>query len=170
MPSLRDAILQIQESSRDLKEITKDYIESLRDGLKFYGDEQVQRHFQTGNAARHGWPSLERKYSRRKLRRWGRRPMLVASGRLRDSVVGRYRIRIDKRLLKGRISFNQAQRYGLWLTFGSFRGARGPRDWATPIPEDEAAIQQVVDTRMIRRVTRRTRRNTRSARARGFNV
>lgn len=49
------------------------------------------RQFATqGGAGRHGsWAPLNARYAQAKFRRWGRQPILVASGRMRRSLTGR---------------------------------------------------------------------------------
>ncbi len=40
------------------------------------------------------WPPLSRGYARQKIKEWGDRPMLVASGRMRSKAISRQRIRV----------------------------------------------------------------------------
>jgi hypothetical protein len=65
---------------------------SIKETLSYWAEKILIRHFQFGNQAAYGYKSLSPKYLARKEKKWGRKPILVASGKLRDEVTGNYRV------------------------------------------------------------------------------
>jgi hypothetical protein len=66
--------------------------ESVKEMLEYYMEKIIIRHFQFGNDTSYGYPKLDPKYLKRKQKKWGHQPMLVASGTLRESVTSMYKI------------------------------------------------------------------------------
>lgn len=48
-----------------------------------------------GRAALQAWPPLARGYAQQKLKEWGDRPLLVASGQMRSKAISRQRLRVS---------------------------------------------------------------------------
>jgi hypothetical protein len=60
--------------------------------LKFWCEKIVQRHFTFGNTTRYGYPPLSHSYAKRKFKKYGHQPQLVATGLLRDMVLTLYKV------------------------------------------------------------------------------
>lgn len=65
---------------------------SMFDALDYYMQKIMVRHFQFGNEAAYGFKKLNPVYAERKRKKFGNKPMLVASGTLKDNVLSRYKI------------------------------------------------------------------------------
>lgn len=72
---------------RSLQKIPGMTTEAVREAVDYYGKKLIVRHFQTGNATAYNYPALSPQYKKRKSRRYGNTPQLVASGRLKKRVV-----------------------------------------------------------------------------------
>lgn len=66
--------------------------QSIKETLSYWCSKILIRHFKFGNAASYGYKPLSRKYAERKLKKWGLKPILVASGKLRDDATSNYRV------------------------------------------------------------------------------
>lgn len=66
--------------------------QATKDMLDYWMQKIIVRHFQFGNDTAYGYAPLDPKYLERKRKMFGRQPMLVASGELKDAVTSRYKI------------------------------------------------------------------------------
>lgn len=65
---------------------------SWKETLEYWCEKIIIRHFEPGNEEAYGYPKLDPKYLKRKQKKWGNQPMLVASGLLRESVTSMYKV------------------------------------------------------------------------------
>lgn len=82
-------------------------------GVWKYQKEYIKSHFESGNAERFGWPPLSPKYQRRKQREHGSKPMLVATGKLRNAVVGRGKVQASGNMI--RITWRSLPKYAKYV-------------------------------------------------------
>lgn len=133
-PSFQQSMRRLQGSKRQIAAIKEARIQSMVEGLKYYGNVLIADHFTSGNQFRMGWPPLTPEYAARKARRFGGRPMLVATGDLRNSVVGKFDVKTDRRRNNPvRLVFNQMVDYGEYVN--------EVREFLSPSPEDWVKIQ-----------------------------
>jgi phage gpG-like protein len=97
----------------------------------------VGRHFTRTNVARYGWQPLAPDYAVWKAKRFGAKPVLVASGTLKASILGRATVTVagPGRLV---VRFGQAVDYAQYHQDGDGVPKRSPID---PNPDDIAAIK-----------------------------
>jgi hypothetical protein len=65
---------------------------SYKEMLEYWCEKIVIRHFQFGNETRYGYPPLSPEYARRKIKKHGLQPQLVATGYLKDMVTTLYKV------------------------------------------------------------------------------
>jgi hypothetical protein len=65
---------------------------SVKETLSYWAEKILIRHFRFGNTIAYGYKRLSPAYARRKTKRFGKQPILVATGTLRDDAVGKYRV------------------------------------------------------------------------------
>jgi hypothetical protein len=70
---------------------------SIKEMLEYYMEKIMVRHFKFGNTTAYNYPRLDPKYAARKLARYGRKPTLVASGKLKREVTSNYRVFRNRR-------------------------------------------------------------------------
>ena len=88
--------IRAQVSLRQLRVIIErlpGHVEAAtKDMLEYWMQKIIVRHFQFGNATEYNYPRLDPKYLERKRKLHGRKPMLVASGLLKEQVTTSYKI------------------------------------------------------------------------------
>jgi hypothetical protein len=117
------------------------YLDSLSEGLSLYGNTLIAAHFEGQYAATARWPNLSPGYAVRKNRRNPNQPMLVDTGALKRSIVGKFKLTPNERLLSVKLAFNEALDRGAWLETGAFNGSMGPRPWSEPSDSDKKKMQ-----------------------------
>jgi hypothetical protein len=65
---------------------------SFKEMLDYWCEKIVQRHFQFGNTTRYGYPPLSPAYAKRKFKKYGLQPQLVATGYMKDMVLSLYKV------------------------------------------------------------------------------
>lgn len=145
----------------DLAKALQDMLQqALQDGAEAYIGSPgspgiVDRHFTTGNEARYGWKPLTPDYARQKREQYGQRPILVASGRLRQSM-RHGTADINNNNFSMTIKFNNAVNYAKYHDAGSpTLPRRSPVELnVTDIKALRDAMQRSVDN-AIRRLNSR---------------
>lgn len=118
--AFRSGNLSIDRAIASINVVGRDQLLAMRDAIKYWSEKVLVRHFQRGNANRYGWPRLDPKYVKRKLKKWGDRPQLVASGLLKQRATTTAKVRIEN---KKRISVKfRVPEYGI-------HQIRKGRDW-----------------------------------------
>lgn len=154
-PSIQSILARLRIAKQDFRGVRDDYLASLETATRYYGDVLIAKKFRSGNAARYGWPPLNPGYAAKKARTHPGAPMLVATGAMRNSIVGHYVIKVDKFLVKVTLDFNSAVPYAAHLEDGAFKGSEGPRPWSEPSTDDRIEIERVISREMGKRLKKR---------------
>jgi len=150
--SFRDSLARLQMSRRKTQAIRQAYMEALVIAVKYYGDVLIGEHFTFGNQSRMGWPDLKEKYAERKLRTVGIQPMLVSSGALKNSIVGKYsEPKVNRARYTVTLEFPKALGYGEYLANGD-KPLAGPRPWEEPTEADRVKIEAKLQEEFSRRL------------------
>ena len=133
-PTFQQTMRRLQGSKKKVQAIKEAHIQSMVTGLKYYGTTLIAEHFSTGNMFRMGWPPLSPGYEARKILTHGIKPMLVATEELKNSVVGLFNIKIDRRKNTAVVlSFDKVADHGVYVGM--------TRPWSQPTQEDTIRIQ-----------------------------
>lgn len=84
--------VSLKQLSKILQPLPRHREESVRAMLEYWCQKILVRHFQFGNDSAYNYPALDARYLERKRKKYGRTPMLVASGRLKEDVTKLYKI------------------------------------------------------------------------------
>lgn len=101
--------------------------QSTKEMLEYFCEKILVKHFSFSAASERGYKRLDPVYAKRKMAKYGRQPILVASGVLRESATTMYKV-----YLKGgkyTIYFNIPE-------YGKYVIVKG-RDWLTPSKRDD---------------------------------
>jgi len=131
-----------------LKTLPYHYDLSLKETLEYFCEKILVKHFSFAAAKERGYNRLSPKYAKRKQRKWGRQPILVASGVLRESATTMYKV------------YKKEGKYTIYFTipeYGKYVIEKG-RDWLTPSKKDEKDMSRYwkVDMQKRRRIFVRT--------------
>lgn len=101
----------------------------------------VGTHFNRNNASKYGFPPLKPATIRAKQRKYGNQPILVASGAMRDAMLGKVVVR---RLRDGQVQISfTVPDYAIHHHTGTPKMPR--RDPVSIVPEDQAAAAEYMD-------------------------
>jgi hypothetical protein len=127
-----------------LESLPKHYDESIKETLEYFCEKILIKHFSFAAAKERGYAKLSPQYAKRKLAKYGRQPILVASGTLRESATTMYKV--YKKAGKYQIHFNIPE-------YGKYVIEKG-RDWLTPSKKDEKDLSRYwkVDMQKRRRI------------------
>jgi hypothetical protein len=123
-----------ERSKRKLQKIKELLIKSKQEVLKYYGNELIRGHFEYGNRTQFPeWPRLTTQYARWKIDHFGVQPMLVATGDLKRSVVGKFKLRTDYQKAIVILTFDKATDYGVYV--------ETLRPWSQPSAQDNIKLE-----------------------------
>jgi hypothetical protein len=100
--------------------------QSVKEMLEYFCEKILIKHFGFSAANERGYKRLDPEYAKRKRAKYGRQPILVASGVLRESATTMYKVYMKAG--KFTIYFNIPE-------YGKFVIVKG-RDWITPSKRD----------------------------------
>lgn len=128
--------------------------QAVEETVNYYGQKIIVRHFEGYNSLRYGYPPLDPKYAKRKRRKFGRKPQLVATGKLKNSVTASARAK--------RLSPNQVALIVSAPSYGYHQIKKG-RDWISPNRRDMRDLRRYMKSRirLIRSRNKTSRRRTR---------
>jgi hypothetical protein len=101
--------------------------QSIKEMLEYFCEKILIKHFSFSGGRERNYPKLDPKYAKRKLAKYGRQPILVASGVLRESATTMYKV--YRKEGKYTIYFNIPE-------YGKYVIEKG-RDWLTPSKKDD---------------------------------
>lgn len=110
--------------------LSTDIDKSIYESLKYCAEKIMIRHFQFGKQSAYHFPKLSPKYAARKLKKYGKQPILVASGELKQKVITDYKIIKSGKILK--LTFD-VPNYGKYVI-------EGGRDWRVLVERDRKDI------------------------------
>lgn len=131
-----------------LKSLAPDMDRSIRETLLYFCEKILAKHFSFAAAKERGYNRLSPKYAKRKLAKYGRQPILVASGVLREAATTMYKV------------YKKEGKYTIYFTipeYGKYVIEKG-RDWLNPSKKDEKDMSRYwkVDMQKRRRIFVRT--------------
>ena len=145
--TIRQALSKLDDAKEQTKTIKKAYMDALVTAVKYYGDTLIASHFTRGNQGRMGWAALSPRYAARKEMEHPGEPMLVATGRLKQSIVGNYKLDKDDNTLKCTLDFNQAVDYAEYHEDGTPNMPQ--RKWSQPTQGDREKIEKKLEERFV---------------------
>lgn len=128
--------------------------DALREAAEEYQKRIVSNHFKPGNQQRYGWPEVGERYRIEKARKGYPSQQLVASGKLRDSVVGRGRV---TQAGEGRyiIRFD-VPKYGEYQYYGA-SPQKSARNFLDPDEKDQKEFESVAQRAIDKKIQEKKR-------------
>jgi len=120
-------IVGIRDAIAGLQALPGATLDSVTATVNYYGSKIIDRHFKPGNDKQYNYKPLTPQYLKRKIKKYGKLPTLVASGKLRASVLATARAR---RKGKRVVLTVNAPRYGYYQIEDH------QRDWLRPNERD----------------------------------
>jgi len=151
--------------SRELLGMDELIKDSIEDGIRRYSNVIIRTHFNSRQGAvisQFGWDrTLNPQYARRKRLRYGNRPLLVASGTMRNEIArNKHRIRVNDRF-RARLTFNLNVSSVRATAHDTGRGTVPRRRWSQPTTKDMEKIESWIDKKLQKRIDASERRQSR---------
>lgn len=114
--------------------------EGVIEAITWYAKTAMKAHFRSGNVFRYGYKGLSPAYIKQKIRKYGMKPVLVATGKLKNAVLNTWNI--SKRGNRYVITWN-VPKYGEYQIEDN-------RDWRRPSNTEWQKVKDRIDSNLAK--------------------
>lgn len=112
--------------------------DAVIEALTWYAKTLMKKHFQSGNIFRYGYKGLSAAYIKQKIRKYGLKPVLVATGELKEAVLNTWQV------------IKIGNRYSItWIVpkHGVYQ-IKDNRDWRRPSKTEWQKVKDRIDSNL----------------------